>query len=77
VPQECLDVESALRAYTWGGAVANFCDDDRGILSPGRLGDLAVLTRDVLACEDPAEILDTQVDLTVVGGTVVWERRGH
>ena len=70
IPEETLDVETALRAYTVGSAFANFCDGDRGVLAPGALADLAVLSADVLTAR-PEEILETEVVVTVVGGEVV------
>jgi predicted amidohydrolase YtcJ len=70
VPEETLDVETALRAYTTGSAWANFADGDRGVLAPGALADLVVLSQDVLAVE-PAAILETVAALTMVGGEVV------
>jgi predicted amidohydrolase YtcJ len=73
IPEECVDVETALTAYTRGSAYANFCEHDRGMLREGYLADLAVLSGDVLSCE-PSEILETQVDTTVVGGEVVYLR---
>ncbi|MCX6460544.1 MAG: amidohydrolase [Actinobacteria bacterium] len=74
IPQECISVEQALRAYTAGSAFANFVDTDRGVLAVGMLGDLVVLSDDILAAE-PEAIRDTRVDLTVVGGQVVWDTR--
>ncbi|HEY7856863.1 MAG TPA: amidohydrolase [Candidatus Nanopelagicales bacterium] len=73
VPEECVDIESALRAYTVEGAWANFCEDDRGSLTVGRLADLAVLSDDPFAAT-PSELLQAQVDLTVVGGHVAYEQ---
>ena len=70
IPEETLDVETALRAYTLGSAFANFCDGDRGVLARGALADLAVLSGDVLTAQ-PDEILETEVVATVVGGEVV------
>ncbi|CAB4927170.1 MAG: amidohydrolase family protein [Actinobacteria bacterium] len=71
VPEESVDIESALHAYTTAGAWANFVEADLGALTVGRLADFAVLSRDVLACE-PAELLDTRVVTTVVEGDVVF-----
>ena len=48
---------------------------DRGSITPGKLADLVVLSRDIL---DPAErdrVGETKVELTVVGGKVVFERK--
>jgi predicted amidohydrolase YtcJ len=70
VPEETIDVETALRAYTAGSAWANFCEGERGMLAEGALADLVVLSQDVLDVE-PAAILETQALLTMVGGEVV------
>src|SRR5260370_37203414 len=40
--------EEALRLYTQGSAWFTFDDDKRGSLAPGRLADLAVLSKDVM-----------------------------
>ena len=66
-------MEQAMLAYTRGGAWANFIDHDRGSLSPGKLADLVVLSDNVFDIE-PAAVIDTRVDLTMVGGRVVFER---
>jgi hypothetical protein len=47
--------EEALRLYTQGSAWFTFDDDKRGSLEPGRLADLAVLTKDILIVP-PTEI---------------------
>ena len=72
LPDERLDLESALRAYTMGGAWANHLDDVTGSIEVGKLADLAVLDRD-LAREAPERIGDTRVLLTVVEGDTVYE----
>ena len=73
IPEDCVDVETALRAYTVGGAHANFVEHERGSLMAGYLADFAVLSQNIFDLE-PADILRTQVDLTVVGGRVVHQR---
>ena len=67
VPEERVDVETALRGYTTVGAWANFRDHDRGMLSRGRLADLVVLSANPFEVE-PAALLDATATLTVVGG---------
>jgi len=76
VPDETVDVDTALRAYTVGSAWAMRGERDRGVLSPGYLADLVVLSGDpVDAAEtDPARLLATRVDLTMVGGEVAYQR---
>ena len=72
-PQERLTLEQALHAYTRGSAYAEFTERRKGTLEPGRLADLVVFGADLFAIP-PREILETPVDLTIVGGRVVFER---
>jgi len=72
-PDECVDIKEALRLYTHGGAWLNFDDDIKGTIEPGKLADLVVLSENILETP-PERILETQVDLTLVGGEVVFER---
>ena len=46
----------------------------KGSLSPGKLADIIVLGADPFAVE-PAALRDLVVDMTIVGGKVVFERR--
>jgi hypothetical protein len=75
-PDEAIDLTQAVRASTLGSAFANFTESDRGSLTPGKYADLVVLDRDLFALEDPLEILDTRVAVTVTGGRIVYEARG-
>ncbi len=45
----------------------------KGSLEVGKLADLAVLDRDILAIP-PEEIREVKVDMTFVGGALVFER---
>jgi predicted amidohydrolase YtcJ len=73
-PEQRISPGEALAAYTSGAARAAFEESEKGALTPGRLADFVVLSRDVL--EIPKEeIAAAQVDETVVGGRVVYTRR--
>jgi hypothetical protein len=66
-----LTREEALRSYTSAGAYASFLEAQVGTISPGKWADLAVLNRNIrTAC--PEEMLGTRVELTIMGGQVVW-----
>ncbi len=68
-----VDRLEALRAASDGYAYLTFSEEERGSLEVGKLADLVVTAEDYLSCADPC--LETmQVDLTVVGGKVAWER---
>jgi predicted amidohydrolase YtcJ len=71
-PEERVDVETALRAYTVNNAWAAGQEDRRGRVAPGFLADLTVLDRDPTRVR-PEEIKELKVLLTVVGGRVVYE----
>ncbi|MFJ2781032.1 MULTISPECIES: amidohydrolase [unclassified Kitasatospora] len=69
LPEQRLDLASAIAAYTAGSAHVNGLDDT-GILRVGRLADLVVLDRDVFAA--PAEeICEARVLRTYTGGALV------
>ena len=70
---ERISVLEALRCYTRGSAYAEFEEGEKGTIEPGRLADLVVLSADPLSVP-PAAIRDLRVELTMVGGRVVYER---
>lgn len=73
-PEQCLTREEALRSYTKCAAYAAFEENLKGSLAAGKLADLVVLSHDILTV--PAEKLrDTRVDLTIIGGRVLYERK--
>jgi len=72
-PEQRLTVEEALRAYTRGCAYASFAEKDEGAIASGKYADLVVLSDDLFRI--PAErIKDAHVDMTIVGGRVVYNR---
>lgn len=71
VPEEKINLEDAIRAYTWGSAVAEFEEQRKGTLAPGKFADLIVLSQDLTRLP-PWEILRTKVLLTIVGGKIVY-----
>ena len=72
-PQECVDVETAIDAYTAGSAFVEFHEADKGRLKPGFFADLVVLDTDIFTC-DPMKIRDILPVLTVVNGEVAWRK---
>jgi predicted amidohydrolase YtcJ len=73
VSEETVDIETAIRAYTMGGAHVVFAEDRRGSISIGKQADLVVLSEDVFAAAavDPRRLLDVRVTHTIVDGEVV------
>ena len=73
-PEQKISVAEAIEAYTLTSAYAGFEEKDRGSLQPGKLADLVVLSRDILAEPERDHIAQTEVLLTLVGGKVVYEK---
>jgi predicted amidohydrolase YtcJ len=73
VPEQKIGVAEAVAAYTAANAYACYMEDKLGALEPGKYADLVVLSDDIFAI-DPLEIASVKVDLTMVGGAVVFER---
>jgi len=72
-PEEKIDVETALRAYTVNNAWVGLSEDRLGRIRPDYLADLAVLDRNPFDI-DPRDLKDVQVDLTLVNGEIVYQR---
>jgi predicted amidohydrolase YtcJ len=73
LPEEKISLEDAIDLYTRGSAYAEFAERDKGTLEAGKLADVVVFAADLFRVP-PREILTTPVDLTVVGGRVVFDR---
>ena len=72
-PEEILTMEEAIRGYTANAAWITFEEETKGSLEPGMLADMVVLSEDLLTIE-PEGIMDLDVDMTIVGGRVLYER---
>jgi predicted amidohydrolase YtcJ len=64
-------VETALRAYTIGGATASFEEAAKGTLAAGKLADVIVLSQDPFKI-DPIRLHETRVATTIFNGRVVF-----
>ena len=68
-----LTAEEALRSMTIDSAYLGFDEGSRGTIEPGKLGDLVVLSDDPLSV--PGDKIESiEVEQTIVGGEVVYER---
>jgi predicted amidohydrolase YtcJ len=76
IPEQKISVEEAVRAYTVGSAFAEFTDDVKGTLAPGKLADLVIIDRDIFKI-DPVEIEKAKVTTTIMDGRVVYEATGR
>ena len=74
IPEQRIDITSALRGFTVGAAVAAGAAAEIGTLMPGMLADLAVLSADPFKI-DPSDLHAVKAELTMIEGEVVWERK--
>lgn len=72
-PEERIDVETALRAYTVNNAYVAGEEGYKGKLAEGFVADIAVLDADPFEVE-PLDLKDVRVMLTIVDGEIVFER---
>ncbi len=72
-PAQKMSRMEALRSYTVENAYGAFEEGLKGTLQVGKLGDIAVLSRDILTIADD-QILQTEVEYTIVGGKVVYQK---
>ena len=72
VPEQKVTVEQALHAYTTEAAYASFEEDIKGSFTQGKLADIVVLSNDPIK-SSPEQIKDIRVEMTIIGGKVVWE----
>jgi predicted amidohydrolase YtcJ len=70
---QAVTITEALRAYTTLGAFAGREESIKGSLELGKLADVAVLDRNIFSIPGN-EIRDVQVDMTIVGGIVRYQR---
>jgi len=72
VPEQKITVEEAVRAYTVGSAYAEFAEQMKGTLAPGKLADLVVLDKDIFRIS-PTEIETARVQLSIMDGRIVYQ----
>jgi predicted amidohydrolase YtcJ len=71
IPEQRIPLSEAIYAYTMGSAYAEFSENEKGSLTPGKLADLVLLDSDLFNLS-PEKIRDVMVVATIVGGKVVY-----
>ena len=71
-PEQSMTRKEALKSYTLSNAYAAFEENDKGSLEVGKLGDITVLSKNLLTCEED-EIMDAKVLYTIIGGKVKYD----
>ena len=73
LPDQRMSRFEALKSYTINNAYAAFEEDIKGSLTPGKLADITVLSKDILTVPQD-QIMETEVLYTIIGGKVVYEK---
>jgi predicted amidohydrolase YtcJ len=71
-PEQKLTIKEAVEAYTMGSAYAEFQENEKGSITPGKLADLVLLSDDVLSI-DLVKIREVKVLKTWVGGKLTYD----
>ncbi len=71
---QAINRQEALRLYTNGSAAYSFKEDVKGSIEPGKLGDLVVISNDILNCPEES-IKEIKAMMTIVGGKIVYESK--
>ena len=69
LPEQRMTREEALRSYTIASAYAAFEEGVKGSITPGKLADLVVLSKDIMRVPEE-EIPTARVQMTILGGKV-------
>jgi predicted amidohydrolase YtcJ len=72
--EEAIPMSKAIAGYTRNGAYFTREEKIKGTIEAGKLADMIVMSQDLLTV-DPTKIMDTQVELTILGGRVVYSRK--
>jgi predicted amidohydrolase YtcJ len=73
-PDQRMSREEALKSYTSNAAFSGFEENIKGSLTPGKLADITVLSRDILIVPED-EIQKAEVKFTIVGGKVMYSKQ--
>ena len=72
-PAQRMTRAEALRSYTLDAAYGAFQEEEKGSIEPGKWADFTILSQDIMTVPDSL-LLDTRVEMTVIGGDVVFDR---
>ena len=71
-PEERMSMEEALKSFTIWAAYAAFEEDIKGSITPRKLADMVVFSKDIMKIP-PKELLETTALLTIIGGKIVYQ----
>lgn len=72
-PDEKLSLAEAIEYYTLGSAYAEFQEEAKGSIVPGKWADLAVMEKDLFRIPKK-DILKTAVSMTILAGKIIFKK---
>lgn len=73
-PSEKLTMYEAFQLFTKMGAYPTNEETYKGTLSIGKFADMTVYTQDPFRLKDLDELLDIEIDMTIIGGEIKYQR---
>jgi predicted amidohydrolase YtcJ len=71
---ESLPLKSAINAWTSDAAWASFDEHRKGVIKPGMLADLVVLSADIFDPKKKKALSSAEVAMTIFDGKIVYRR---
>jgi predicted amidohydrolase YtcJ len=71
-PEQRVSRMEALKMWTWNGAYLAFAENEKGSIAPGKLADMAVISKNLMTCPED-EIQTIEALKTIVGGRIVFD----
>jgi len=72
--KEKLTMQEALEVFTIGGAYATSEEDIKGTILRGKLADMTVFSHNLFDLEHSDELLNIEIEMTIIGGDVVYQK---
>ena len=72
-PEQKITIKEAIEAYTINNAYAVFEESEKGSITVGKFADFVVLSQDLITI-DPTQIENIKVEMTIVGGKIVYQK---
>jgi predicted amidohydrolase YtcJ len=72
-PNENISMAEAIEHYTIGSAYAEFQENVKGSIAPGKWADLAVMDKDLFQIPKK-DILKTPVSMTILAGKIIFKK---